>query len=179
MAKNLNSPRKIILPEFRIVRQKVVWCNFYDPTPTRTERGISFIVVRLYIRDVNCFPFLTLVCLIQMLWNLYTMLITTKHISRVNFGGVTFTVLELCPFTKEKMLNFSFPFSDFSLHQPNVLKLNHNAYYHKKKKNTDQVRVLNAPLQMEKLLNVRFRSLIHNTHPFLILHLEYFLKRNQ
>ena len=28
---------------------------------------------------------------------------TPKHISSLNFGGVTFTVLELCPFTNGKV----------------------------------------------------------------------------
>ena len=59
------------------------------------------------------------------------MLITTKHKSSMNFGGVTLTVLELCPFTNGQIAEFSFPFCYFSLPQPNVMKLIHNAYYHR------------------------------------------------
>ena len=59
------------------------------------------------------------------------MLITTKYRSSLNFGVVTFIVLELCPFTNGKLLNFSFLFSNFSLPLPNVMKFIHNTCYHK------------------------------------------------
>ena len=45
---------------------------------------------------------LTLVCLNQMLRNLYKMLITTKYKSIMSFGGVALIVLELCTFTHGK-----------------------------------------------------------------------------
>ena len=45
--------------------------------------------------EIVFFGSLTLICLNQMLSNLYTMLITKKYRSNMNFAGVTFAVLEL------------------------------------------------------------------------------------
>ena len=59
------------------------------------------------------------------------MLITTTYRSSLNFGGVTYTVLDLTPLQMVKLLNFTFPFSNLSLPQLNVMKLIQNAYYHK------------------------------------------------
>lgn len=42
------------------------------------------------------------------------MLITTKHWSSLDLGGVTFIFLELCPFIKGKLLNLPFPHTNFS-----------------------------------------------------------------
>ena len=50
---------------------------------------------------------------------------------RLNFGGVTLTVPELYPFTNGKIAAFLFPFSNFNLLQPNVMKLIHNTYNYK------------------------------------------------
>ena len=60
------------------------------------------------------------------------MLNTTKHKSGLNLYGVHFTFLELCPFTKRKIAEFSFPFSNYSLSQPNVMNFILNAYFHKR-----------------------------------------------
>ena len=55
----------------------------------------------------NCWIFrfrsLIVICFDQMLRNLSTIFITTKHRSSLNFGGVTFTVLKLCPFSNLKI----------------------------------------------------------------------------
>ena len=48
----------------------------------------------------NWFPFSNFCN--QMLWNLSTMLITTKHRPSLNFGGITSPLLKLCPFNKLK-----------------------------------------------------------------------------
>ena len=45
------------------------------------------------------------------------MLITIKQ---MNFCGVTFTVVKLCPFTNEKKLIFLFWFFNFGLPQPTL-----------------------------------------------------------
>ena len=56
----------------------------------------------------------------------------TKHRLSINFGGITFTVLELCPFTNGKNAEFFISvLYYFSLSLPNIMKLIHNAYYHK------------------------------------------------
>lgn len=69
---------------------------------------------------------------------LYKMLINSKCKSIKNFGGVTFNVVELCPFTneKKKKMNWSPPFTTGSLPQSNVMKLIHSTYYHKTQKST-------------------------------------------
>ena len=60
------------------------------------------------------------------------MLINTNHRSNLNFDDITFTVLDLCSFTNgTKMVNYMFLFYNLSLAQLNVMKLMHNAYYHK------------------------------------------------
>ena len=74
--------------------------DFY--VPAVAEGALSFTLVRT---SQSWFPF-SLVCLNQMLRNLYILLITTKHRSSMNFGGVTLTVLELCPFTNGKIADF-------------------------------------------------------------------------
>ena len=59
------------------------------------------------------------------------MLITTKHRSSLVFGCVTFTIKSYAPLQMKQIAKFLFLFSELSLHQPNIMKLIHNAYYHK------------------------------------------------
>ena len=59
---------------------------------------------------------------------------TTKHRSSLSFVSVTSTILEFCRLTNGKMADFlfhKFSLSNFSLPQPNIMKLIHNAYNHK------------------------------------------------
>ena len=61
--------------------------------------AVSMYVLPLLVRTCTSvhpkirFCSLTLVCLNQIVWNLYAMLITTIHQSSLNFSCVTFTIL--------------------------------------------------------------------------------------
>ena len=77
---------------------------------------------------------ITLGCLNQMLWNLYILLITTKHRSSMNFGGVSFTVLELYPFTKFKIAEFFVSFLKLKFVWTKCYEMYvYNAFYNKTK----------------------------------------------
>ena len=88
------------------------WLDFVRVTsfyaPRRSGGGIKFYPCPTYVRTSHSlFPFSTLYFLNQLVWNLYTnMLVTTKYRSGLNFGDVTFTILELCPLTNGKIAKF-------------------------------------------------------------------------
>ena len=62
---------------------------------------------------------------------------------KFEFGDIIFTILELCPFTDGKITDFSFPYSNLSLLQPNVIKLYTQSFL---PQNSDQVLIWVASL---------------------------------
>ena len=101
----MNDSRKIIWPVYSYLVECFGWLiwvvifyalKFY-PCPS------VCLSICLSVCFFISFHLLTLVCLNQMLWNSYTMLVTTKHRSSLKFGGVSITILEVCPLTHENI----------------------------------------------------------------------------
>lgn len=101
---------------------KSITLNFFmPPVELLRHKGLSLSVYM----SINWFSFSNyIVCLNQMFWNLNILVITTEHISRLVVSCSLF--LSKVPFYMEKFVHLLFPHSNFTLTQPNVMKLYQN-----------------------------------------------------